>query len=187
MPNLVILYGPQAVGKMTVGQELAKLTGYKLFHNHMTIEIVRLIFDYDRDIFWDMNGLLRKDILEEYAKSNQKGIIYTCCFDFGPDYEKCKEEYDNFKKLYPNTYVVELEADLEERLRRNKTENRLNNKPSKRDLTWSENDLLNSVNAHRLNSNEGEGEKIFENYVKINNTNISAEDVAKMIQEKFEL
>ena len=39
MAKLVLLTGPQAVGKMTVGQELAKITGLKLFHNHMTIDL----------------------------------------------------------------------------------------------------------------------------------------------------
>ena len=38
--KFVTIIGPQAVGKMTVGQELAKITGLKLFHNHMTIELV---------------------------------------------------------------------------------------------------------------------------------------------------
>ena len=38
--KLVLIFGPQAVGKMTVGQELAKKTGLKLFHNHMTIELL---------------------------------------------------------------------------------------------------------------------------------------------------
>jgi shikimate kinase len=38
--KFVLIFGPQAVGKMTVGQELAKITGLKLFHNHMTIERV---------------------------------------------------------------------------------------------------------------------------------------------------
>ena len=37
MPNFIMICGPQAVGKMTVGQELAKLTGYKLFYNHILI------------------------------------------------------------------------------------------------------------------------------------------------------
>ena len=48
MPKFVTIIGPQAVGKMTVGQELSKMIGYKLLHNHMTIEMVRLIFDYDK-------------------------------------------------------------------------------------------------------------------------------------------
>ena len=51
MPNLVLIIGPQAVGKMTVGQELEKITGYKLFYNHMTIELLTKIFDYDQKIF----------------------------------------------------------------------------------------------------------------------------------------
>ncbi len=37
--KFVLLFGPQAVGKMTIGYELEKLTGLKLFHNHMTLEI----------------------------------------------------------------------------------------------------------------------------------------------------
>ncbi len=38
--KLVMIFGNLAVGKMTVGQELAKITNFKLFHNHMTIEPV---------------------------------------------------------------------------------------------------------------------------------------------------
>ena len=55
MPKFVLIIGPQAVGKMTVGQELSKLIGYKLMHNHMTIEVVRQIFDYDKEIYQKMN------------------------------------------------------------------------------------------------------------------------------------
>lgn len=51
MPKLILIIGPQAVGKMAVGQELSKITGYKLFYNHMTIEMVRLIFDYDKESY----------------------------------------------------------------------------------------------------------------------------------------
>ena len=98
-----------------------------------------------------------------------------------------KKETDSWMSLFEESYVVELEADLEERLRRNKTSNRLEHKASKRDLEWSENDLLRSLEKHRLNSNPGEGEKIFKNYMKINNTNLSPEEVAKMIKERFDL
>ena len=86
MPKFVLIIGPQAVGKMTVGQELAKLTGYKLFHNHMTIEMVRLIFDYDKKAFSKMNSIIRYQVLKEFAKSNEKGIIFTGCFDFEKDF-----------------------------------------------------------------------------------------------------
>ena len=42
--KLVFMIGNAAVGKMTVGQALAKITGLRLFHNHMTIEPVLEIF-----------------------------------------------------------------------------------------------------------------------------------------------
>ena len=45
--KLVYIFGPQAVGKMTVGQELAKITGLNLFHNHMTIDLVSNFFPYN--------------------------------------------------------------------------------------------------------------------------------------------
>ena len=67
--------------------------------------------------------------------------------------------------LFEETYVIELEASLEERLKRNKTDNRLEYKASKRDLEWSENDLIKSMTKHKLNSEPGEGEKIFKNYI----------------------
>ena len=44
--KLLFLLGNAAVGKMTVGQEIAKKTGLRLFHNHMTIEPIIEIFGY---------------------------------------------------------------------------------------------------------------------------------------------
>lgn len=187
MPNFLTIFGPQAVGKMTVGQELEKITGYKLLYNHMTIEMTRKIFDYDREAFHRINEKIRTDIFEEFVKSNEKGIIFTGCLDFGEQYEKEKALFDKWTEGFDNVYVVELEATLEERLRRNKTENRLKCKESKRDLEWSEKDLLRSLEKHKLNSDPGQGEKIFKNYLRIDNTNISAEEVAMMIKEKFKL
>ena len=42
--KLVLIVGAGAVGKMTVGQELMKITNLRLFHNHMMIEPVIEIF-----------------------------------------------------------------------------------------------------------------------------------------------
>ena len=187
MPNFLQIIGPQAVGKMTVGQELAKITGYKLLYNHMTIEMVREIFDYDKTSFRKINTIIRYEIFKEFSKRNEKGIIFTGCFDFGNDFKKEKEETDKWMNLFEENYTIELETTLEERLRRNKTANRLEHKASKRNLEWSEKDLLESIKRHRLNSNPGEGEKVFKNFMKIDNTNLSATEVAKIIKEKFHL
>ena len=113
--------------------------------------------------------------------------MFTCCFDFDvcEEWEIIRKWRNIFKENGGECYFIELETSLEERLRRNKTANRLENKPSKKDLKWSEEDIIKSNKKHRLNSNPNEIP--FENYYRINNTNISAEETAKMIKEKFDL
>ena len=185
--KFVLITGPQAVGKMTVGQELVKITNLKLLHNHMTIELLTKIFDYSRDSFRRLNEEFRVQIFEEFAKSNEEGIIFTTTWDFDSkeDWNMIYRFINIFKKNNAEIYIVELESSLEERLRRNKTENRLENKVSKRNLEWSEKDLLKSVEKYRFNSRKNEIQE--KNYIKIDNTNISADIVANTIKEKFKL
>ncbi len=185
--KFIIITGPQAVGKMTVGQELVKITNLKLLHNHMTIEVLTKIFDYSRDSFRKLNEEFRMQIFKEFAKSEEEGIIFTATWDFDD-----KEEWNRiykyiqiFKDNNAEIYIVELEANLEERLKRNKMENRLLNKPSKRNLEWSEKDLLKSVEKYRFNSKENEIKE--KNYLRIDNTNLNANVVAEMIKNRFKL
>jgi hypothetical protein len=44
--KLVFLYGPPAVGKVTVARELARLTGWRLFHNHLAVNLALSLFDF---------------------------------------------------------------------------------------------------------------------------------------------
>lgn len=185
--KFIIITGPQAVGKMTVGQELVKITNLKLLHNHMTIEVLTKIFDYSRDSFRKLNEEFRIKIFEEFAKSDEEGIIFTTTWDFDDEEEwnRIYKYVQIFKDNNAQIYIVELEANLEERLKRNKMENRLLNKPSKRNLEWSEKDLLKSVKKYRFNSKENEIKE--KNYLRIDNTNISPDIVAEMIKNKFKL
>ena len=59
----------------------------------------------------------------------------------------------------------------------------MKNKASKRDIEASNKRVLNDDKNHRFESYDGEFD--FENYIKINNTNLPAEEVAKIIKEKF--
>lgn len=178
--KLVFLFGSAAVGKMTVGQELMKITDLRLFHNHMTIEPVLEIFGYYKP---DTIEKLRKIVFEDYAKSDNYGLIFTFIWAFD-----CQEDWDNVKaitEIFSNadTYYVELVAPQEVRLKRNKTDNRLKNKPSKRNIDLSDKLLLNDESKYRLISLDGEIP--FENYIKIDNTNLAPDVVARMIKEKF--
>lgn len=185
--KLVLIFGPQAVGKMTVGQELAKITGLKLFHNHMSIELVTPIFDYGTKEGQRLVTLFRKEIFEAVAKSDLEGLIFTYVWAFNhpSDWDYVNEVCQIFESKGGKVYFVELEAELAERLERNKSPHRLEHKPTKRNIEWSESNLRKSLEKYRLNSIEGEITK--EEYIRINNTKLSAEEVAKVIKEKFKL
>lgn len=185
--KLVIIFGPHAVGKMTVGQELAKLTELKLFHNHMTIDIVSDLFKNMPKERSRLTSLFRKEIFDAYSKSDEYGMIFTYMWAFNSkeDWDYINEVEDLFTSRGADVYYVELEADFDLRIERNKTENRLLNKPTKRDIEYSEQLFRKIESKYRLNSLEGEISK--RNYIKINNSNLSPDIVAQMIKNKFAL
>jgi len=74
--KLIIIYGPTASGKYTIGRQLAELTGYKLFHNHLTVDIARALFDdsYDPRRF-ELLDTLRLDVFEAMAREGINTIF----------------------------------------------------------------------------------------------------------------
>lgn len=185
--KFLLIFGPQAVGKMTVGQELEKITDLKLFHNHMTIELVSPFFNYGTDEGRRLVGLFRREIFEAVAKSDQYGLIFTFCwaFDQQADWDYINEVCAIFEKRGADIYFAELEADFDERVARNKTPNRLAHKPTKRALEASESRFLQTERQYRLNSLEGEIRQ--PNYIRINNTHMPPEETAQKIKEAFGL
>jgi chloramphenicol 3-O-phosphotransferase len=73
---MLFLYGPPATGKFTVSKELEKLTRYKLFHNHLTLDLAREILpDFDERLF-ELTRKLRLAAFEAAAKHN-RNLIFT--------------------------------------------------------------------------------------------------------------
>lgn len=185
--TLVIILGPHAVGKMTVGQELAKITGLRLFHNHMSIELARKLFaPNEKEEFQSLNRAIRQKVFDLFATRDLPGLIFTymCAFDQQDELDYLMGLIELFKSNGANCYVVELCADFDVRLIRNKSENRLLHKESKRNLEWSEAEMRKTSEKYRLNSYDGEILP-FENYIKIDNTTLAPDEVAKMIMERF--
>lgn len=177
--KLVLIIGAGAVGKMTVGQELMKITNLRLFHNHMMIEPVIDIFGkYKRDTI----DKLKEIIIDDFVNSDNEGMIFTLIWAF--DLPTEWEYVENLTKRFDEVYCVELIASQDVRLKRNSTDNRLKHKASKRDVEASNVRLLNEE-RYRLVSHEGEIP--FKNYLRINNENIEPDVVAKIIKETFNL
>ena len=60
--KLIFIYGPPAVGKLSVATELAKLTAFRLFHNHVSIQFVKSIFDFGTKPFWILTDKFRREM-----------------------------------------------------------------------------------------------------------------------------
>lgn len=78
MANLVVVAGPQAVGKMTVAEKLRDKTGYRLMTNHHSIELSDVIFEMKSPAQKEFNKLIRKAAFETAVKYNEdmKVVIY---------------------------------------------------------------------------------------------------------------
>lgn len=186
MSNLVVIAGPQAVGKMNVTENLKEKIGYSLMVNHDSIEVSNKIFGRKNDAQKELKALIRKDVFD-LAVKHDINLIFTVvvAYDLQEEIDYLNELKEKFENTGGKFYYVELKADLETRLEHNLTPHRLEQKPSKRDTEWTVKDIYKTMEKYRLNSNEGEIK--FENYLRINNTNLSPDEVSNMIIEKFKL
>jgi chloramphenicol 3-O-phosphotransferase len=74
--KLIIIYGPPAAGKTTVGKKLAELTGYGLFYNHLTVDVVRVLFDDEDERRYPLLSSMRLEFIKTAVKYD-KDIIFT--------------------------------------------------------------------------------------------------------------
>jgi hypothetical protein len=84
------MYGPPAVGKLTIARELARLTGFKLYHNHVSVDFVKSVFEFGTPTFWRLVDKFRREILEETAKEGVD-TIFTFVYGKGVDDEFVKD------------------------------------------------------------------------------------------------
>ncbi len=182
--KFVIVFGPSAVGKMSVGKALAEKTGLKLFHNHMSIEAVRPVFDFGTPEFNRLVEMIRMEMFEAVAKSDLEGLIFTMVWalDQKEDLAYVEKAVKIFEAQNAEIFYIELAASLAIRLIRNKHEIRLLEKPSKRNIEIAES-ILYHEEKYQLNTVEGDFDK--PNHLKINNENLEPEAVAEMVVEHF--
>ena len=186
MADLIVVCGPQAVGKMTVAESLRDKLKYNMMMNHDSIELSDRIFGFATPAQKEYNAYLRKKAFELAVKHDVDLIFtYVCAFEMQEERDYLTGLKDLFERNGGGFYFVELSADLETRLARNETPHRMERKASKRDVAWSRENLLKDAKHHRLNS--GEGETWFENHLKIDNTCLEPDQAADRVIAAFHL
>lgn len=186
MADLIVVCGPHAVGKMTVAESLRDKLRYNMMMNHDSIELSDRIFGFATPAQKELNEWIREKAFELAVKHNVDLIFtYVCAFDEPAERDYLTRLKDLFEDNGGRFFFVELSASLETRIARNETPHRMERKPSKRDVTWSRANLLDGAARYRLHSEEGE--IWFGNHLKIDNTNLSPDQVADRIISHFQL
>ena len=186
MANLIIVCGPQAVGKMTVAESLRDKLRYNMMMNHDSIEVSDRIFGFATPAQKEFNKAFREKAFELAVKYNVDLIFtYVCAFDVPEERDYLNGLKNLFERNGGGFYFVELSADLETRMARNETPHRMERKASKKDLAWSRENLISDARKYRLNSNENE--VWFEHHLKIDNTNLEPDQAADRVIEAFHL
>ena len=160
MSKLILVFGGQAVGKMTVAESISKKSGIPMTMNHDSHDLAAKIFGWGHPAQKELSKKIRFDTFNAAINNNIDLIFtYVWAFDQKDDWDFVKTISDLFSG---EIYIVELVADMKVRLHRNQTE-------------------------YRLISNEGEVESVFPNYIRINNTNLYPDEVANIVIDRFGL
>tara|TARA_Y100000310_G_scaffold268817_1_gene281672 strand:+ start:1445 stop:1969 length:525 start_codon:yes stop_codon:yes gene_type:complete len=172
--KLVIIYGPPAVGKLTVAKELSRITGYKIFHNHITMDIISEFFEFGTKKFWEENRKLRT-LLFTILSKNKINTIFTYAYTGREDNEVLKKIMEIFRKNKGKIYFVRLitsKQELEKRVKEDsrKKHGKLKDVKSLK-MQFKTNDFFRKIP--------------FEPHIEIDNTRLSAKQVASKIKKEL--
>jgi predicted kinase len=121
--DLVYIYGPPGVGKLTVAKQLERMLGYKLYHNHISIDAVRPVFDFGTVPFWRQVHLLRQNMMEEAAR-NGVSCLYTSAYAHPKDDQLVMTRLAGVEAAGGTIRPIRLSCDVEVLKRRIASEDR---------------------------------------------------------------
>lgn len=174
--RLIFIYGPPAAGKLTVAQELAALTNYKVFHNHLSIDCVEPIFEFGTKSFWKLVEKIRLDVIGEAARENVS-LIYTFCYAKDYDDRHVEQILETVESNGGEVCFVLLAC------RREELEKRVLEESRKHFGKANNLEILNEIlDKYELLSPVPQRESFV-----IDNSNLSAQETAKKIVLHFKL
>lgn len=145
--KLIIIHGPPAAGKLTVATELGRQTGFKVFHNHLSIDCVKPVIEFGTDAFWRVNQEIRSVVVAEAAREGID-VIQTFVYAKGPDDDHFADFIAAVEDNGGEVHLVLLHCENEERKKRIVEESRIRigklTDPSTVDASHLRHDLLSS-------------------------------------------
>ena len=112
--KLIFLYGLPATGKLTIAQEVASLTGYKLFHNHLAVDLLLSVFEFGSPAFVNLREQIWLSVFEQACRSGIPGLIFTFAPERTVRPKFIREACDAVKQWGDEIDFVELVCPLSE-------------------------------------------------------------------------
>lgn len=180
--KLIFIYGAPATGKLTVAKELSKITGYKLFHNHLTADLVHAIFPFGVKEYTDITEKLRLDLFEAAAKNKIEGIIFTFVYGVEAGGRRADDAFVQkaisvVEKHKGKVLFVKLFCDQKELYKRLKQSSRRAYGKMRKIQTFTA-----VSKSYKLNETIPFGQSL-----KIDNTKLSPQKAARLIRKHYKL
>ena len=67
--KLIFISGLPGVGKLTVAKEVSALTGYKLFHNHLVVDLLLSVFEFGTAQFVELRESIWLSVFEHACRA----------------------------------------------------------------------------------------------------------------------
>jgi shikimate kinase len=116
--QVVFLYGPPGAGKYTIGVELAARTGFRLFHNHLTVNLVSAVFERDSEVWLRLLRGVRRDIVTEAARHGVS-LVMTGAFSGTSEHaEAWRTMLEPVRAEGASVHFVQLTCERDELFRR---------------------------------------------------------------------
>tara|TARA_Y100000310_G_scaffold137447_1_gene136360 strand:+ start:54283 stop:54810 length:528 start_codon:yes stop_codon:yes gene_type:complete len=174
--NLIFIYGPPGVGKLTVAKQLSKLTGYNILHNHLTVDLITTVLPFGTKDFFPISNNLRLKLFEIAARE-KTNLIFTVCYTNPGDNKFVRSTIRRVKKHNGNVKFIHLKCKMAELNKRVCNTSRTKHKKltckTKLKKFMDEVDMLTPIP--------------FVKSLEIDNTNLSPSAVAKQIKLEFKL
>ena len=173
--KLFFLYGLPGTGKLTIARELAELTGIKLFHNHLTVDLLLSVFEFGSTPFVELRERIWLSVFEEAA------ALPAMIFTFNPENSVrqsfIQKTVEAIESRDGEVFFAEVVCDPSELERRMDTPERRNHKK------------LVSLELFRKLQADGvfDSPKMRKPHLTLNSTRTSPRENARMIAARFSL
>ncbi len=115
--QLVFIFGQVASGKLTVGREVAEITGLPLFHNHLVVDAVGAVFPFGTEPFTRLREEIWLQVIREAARAD-RSLVFTFAPEPTVDHGFAARVQSLVERLGGTVLFVALEIEPGEQERR---------------------------------------------------------------------